>query len=89
MPAENMKRTLVALAIGLCLQLLAPFAAHLSGSGSPGIFLAVLGQVLFIQGCSFYAQSKGYSPWFGLSGIASVLGLMVLFSVPDELDDDD
>jgi len=45
------------------------------------IILAAL--VVFIWGCAQYAKAKGQSGWFGLFGLLSIIGLLVLFFLPD------
>lgn len=46
----------------------------------PGLlFLA-----LFCFGCADYAESKGYSRWWGLIGILGCCGLIILVLVPNK-----
>ncbi len=39
---------------------------------------------VFIWGCTNYAQAKGHSPWVGLVGLASIVGLIVLVILPEQ-----
>lgn len=54
-----------------------------------GGILSLIGTVIFIWGCVNYAQGKGYSPWLGLLGLLSCLGLIVLVVLPDKNKDGD
>jgi hypothetical protein len=56
--------------------------------GQPGSGLLVLifypiSAALFVLACADYAKSKGLHPAFGLLGLASIFGLMVLSFWPD------
>ena len=48
-----------------------------------GAGLVVAGWVMFIWGCMQYAKAKGHSGAWGLLGLLSILGLIVLFFFPD------
>ena len=48
-----------------------------------GIPVGALGTLLFIMGCCFYAKAKGYSWLFGLLGLLSFVGLIILYFLPD------
>jgi hypothetical protein len=52
-------------------------------TNNPAGFLLVLGCLLFIAGCSYFARSRGYPGWFGFAGLAIIFGLMVLWSLPE------
>jgi len=41
------------------------------------------GNILFIIGLCFYAKSKGYSGLWGLLGVFSCIGLLILAILPD------
>ncbi|WP_329742174.1 hypothetical protein [Dyella sp. A6] len=72
--------------IGVGLGLVAEIAGRLLvRAGNPGFGLLILlvGYVLFIWGCTQYAKGKGHSGWFGVLGLFSLLGLLVLFFLPD------
>ena len=40
-------------------------------------------ELSWIWACTAYANSKGFESWFGLLGIASFLGLLILVLLPD------
>jgi drug/metabolite transporter (DMT)-like permease len=48
-----------------------------------GILVAVLGAVAIAAGSSFLAIGKGQSPWFGLWGLLSPVGLLFLCVLED------
>lgn len=50
-----------------------------------GVVIAIAGTILLIYGLSLYAKAKGHSPWLGLLGLLSCLGLLVLALLPDRL----
>src|SRR5688572_15315613 len=81
MIAENQRKSNVAVAAGVILQLVArlwliPSAAqtHDSTLAALGIGVAVVGTALLIYGCCQYALAKGYSAILGLLGLFSILG---------------
>ena len=45
--------------------------------------IGLLGSVLLIMGCCFFAKAKGYAWWVGLLGLLSCLGLVVLYLLPE------
>ena len=49
-----------------------------------GVVVALTGTVLLIMGLSMYAKAKGQSGWWGLMGLLSCLGLIVLAVLPDK-----
>lgn len=49
----------------------------------PGLLLFGLSLCVFVWGCGQYARAKGHSGWFGAFGIFSLIGLLVLFFLPD------
>jgi hypothetical protein len=48
-----------------------------------GWLVVLVGIGLFVYGCMFYAQAKGQNKWLGLLGLANLLGLIILFALPD------
>jgi drug/metabolite transporter (DMT)-like permease len=48
-----------------------------------GILVALLGALCIGLGSSFHAVGKGQSPWFGLLGILSPIGLLFLCVLAD------
>ena len=53
------------------------------GSAHASLMLTLAGLVFFIWGCCSYAKGKGYSGWWGMLGLLSCVGLVILVLVPD------
>lgn len=85
MLAEYKTKTNIGVGIGVIGQIIGRTLADSTSSGqaSLGLIIAVLGSLAFIWGCMQYAKGKGHSGWFGLFGFLSLLGLLVLFFLPD------
>jgi hypothetical protein len=49
-----------------------------------GLVLILVGAVFFIWGCVNYCQGKGYPGAFGLLGLLSCVGLLILVVLPDK-----
>lgn len=82
MLAEYKKKTNIGVGVGLLFQVI---GRVLMTDGSPiGGLIAFVGLVAFIWGCFSYAQGKGQSKWLGLLGLLSLLGLIILFFIPDK-----
>ena len=45
--------------------------------------LGVVGTAMLIAGLAYYAKGKGRNPAWGLMGLLSILGLIVLCLLPD------
>lgn len=45
---------------------------------------SLIGSLLFIVGLCYYAKAKGYSSVFGLLGLLSCIGLLILAVLPDK-----
>jgi len=43
-----------------------------------------IGSILFIIGCCFYAKGKGYNGAWGLLGLLSLIGLLILMCMKDK-----
>jgi len=41
--------------------------------------------VSLLIGLAYYAKAKGHSPWWGLMGLLSCIGILVLAVLPDRL----
>ena len=41
--------------------------------------------VSLLIGLAYYAKAKGHSPWWGLFGLLSCIGILVLALLPDRL----
>ena len=62
------------------------FVMQVAGSlfGGPlGMLLLLGGLGVFLWGCVCYAQGKGQSGLWGLLGLTSLLGLIILVFLPD------
>ena len=90
MIAEKQTKSNIGVGVGFVVALLGRVAAatgassHNQGLIILGAALSVAGSGLFIWGCVNYAQGKGYSPWLGLLGLLSCIGLLVLVILPDK-----
>ncbi len=49
--------------------------------------LSIVGGIVFIVGLSFYAKAKARHPAWGLLGLLSIVGMVVLAVVPDNSSD--
>jgi hypothetical protein len=61
------------------------FVLQVVGRGMPGIAgvaVTLLGAALIVGGLVFYAKMRGRGPLFGLLGLASCLGLLILYFLP-------
>ena len=52
-----------------------------------GSFVALGGSLLLIIGLGFYAKAKGRHPAWGLMGLLSLIGVLVLACLTDRTDD--
>jgi hypothetical protein len=50
--------------------------------GVPGGLLLLVGSALLVAGLAIYARMRGQSPWLGLLGLLSCLGMVVLVLLP-------
>ena len=79
MLAEHKTNTNIGIGGGLILQ----FLGRTLDTGF-SMLIIITGSVLFIWGCTQYAKGKGYSAWFGLLGLISFFGLIILALLPDK-----
>ena len=49
-----------------------------------GLAIRGIGSILFIIGCCFYAKGKGYNGAWGLLGLLSLIGLLILVCMKDK-----
>jgi hypothetical protein len=71
---------------GFTLQVIGRYICSASrdrASFSLGLALILLGAGIFVWACRRYAFSKGYPRWLGWLGLASCLGAIVLFLLPN------
>jgi len=47
--------------------------------------LLIVGTVLLFVGLAYYAKAKGRSPAWGFLGLLSILGILILYLLPDKL----
>ena len=52
--------------------------------GEIGILISVIGSICLIVGCCYYSKGKGHNAAWGLLGILSIIGLIVLVCFPDK-----
>lgn len=79
---EKETNTNIGVGIGIVLQLTGFFLVE--ATAILGLLLILISIPVFIWGCMNYAEGKGHSKWVGLVGLASWIGLIVLFVLPDE-----
>ena len=80
---EYERKTNIGVGFGVITQLIGRALAEQGDMFYLGVAIALAGFSLFIWGCAQYARGKGHSPWFGALGLLSLLGLLVLFFLPD------
>lgn len=61
--------------------LLVQVVGNLSG-GVTGVVLMLVGTGLLIWGLTYYARMRGQSPWWGLLGLLSCIGMFILLLLP-------
>jgi hypothetical protein len=70
--------------LGILLQIVGRImAAQSEPLAVPGHLLAGVGFLVLIAGCFSYAEGKGHSRWWGLLGLLSIIGLIILVFLPD------
>lgn len=85
MLAEKVRNTNIGVGIGIVLEIIGYVVrTHSPGLVALGLVIGLVGTVIFIWGCMNYAEGKGYSPWLGLIGLLSCVGLIVLLLLPDK-----
>ncbi len=87
---EKKTKTNISVGIGFLLQLAGYFLVQSKETCAVtflGIILILISIPLFIRGCTHYAEGKGQSKWFGLLGLAGLIGFVVLIILPDKESD--
>ena len=56
-------------------------------SALASVAVGAVSAAALVFGTVVYAKTKGYSPWFGLAGLLSILGIAVLLVLPPRLHD--
>ena len=69
--------------VGIILGLLLQIAGRVVAMQGPalayaGLGVTLVGLIVFVFGCISYAKGKGHSQWWGLLGLFSIFGLIVL-----------
>lgn len=74
---------------GIALQIAGMYVANMRTNNVVyaigGNAIMLLGTAFLIGGLALYAKAKGHSGWFGLFGLLSCLGLVILALLPDRL----
>ena len=73
-------RSIAFMAPGVALQLYGWFTT--SVESTTGIFLRLSGTLLMGIGLTYYARTRGRSPWFALLGIFSLAGAAIVSRLP-------
>ena len=87
---EFEKKTNIGIGVGILFHLLSGVLLGFWASGDSrtlailAIVVGVLGTIMFFWGLSSYAKGKGHSGVYGLLGIFSLLGLIILAVMPDK-----
>ena len=77
----------VSVGTALCLMGGGIYLREEQGAVFPGLGMMVCGWVLFMAGCMWYAEGKGHAPGWGLLGMLSLLGLLILVMFKDRYPD--
>lgn len=81
---ENRTKTNIGVGVGILLEVLGRVAIAVSAAlAIPGLIIFLIGVAVFVWGCMNYAKGKGHSPWLGVLGLLSVIGLIILVLLPD------
>ncbi|MGI0134172.1 MAG: hypothetical protein ACREBW_04360 [Candidatus Micrarchaeaceae archaeon] len=85
MLAEYKTKTNIGVGLGIVAELVGNFLLDPTSRAQAvlGAVIILVGFVMFIWGCVQYAKGKGHSGWFGLLGLVSIFGLLVLVFLPD------
>ena len=82
---EYKTKTNIGVGLGLALEIAGRILTRSDNRslGTIGSLVILVGAIAFIWGCAQYCRGKGHSPWWGAFGLLSILGLIVLFFLPD------
>ena len=81
MLSQYKSKTNLYIGIGLVLQIA---QMVFFGDSLLGLLSVLVGWVLFIIGCCCYSKGKGHSAAWGLLGLLSLIGLVLLVMFPDK-----
>jgi nicotinamide riboside transporter PnuC len=81
----NKKKTNLGVGLGIGVQIVGRImqATGSTATATLGVLLVLAGLAIFIWGCAMYMQGKGYHPAWGLLGLLSVIGLIILAVLRD------
>ena len=77
---------------GLLIQTFAYIVGNMMAQPLLALFflcVSLAGTALLLIGLAYYSKAKGHSPWWGLVGILSCLGILILAALPDRLKDEE
>ncbi len=80
MLSEYKTKTNLFIGIGLVLQIVAKYVI----GGDIGSLGALIGGILVVIGCCYYAKAKGHNGAWGLLGLLSLIGLLILVAFKDK-----
>jgi hypothetical protein len=82
---EYKKKTNIGVGLGILVQIIGRIAIESGGDGGAviGLVLVLVGLGLFIWGCISYSKGKGHHAAWGLLGLLSIIGLIILVLFPD------
>ncbi|MGH2750762.1 MAG: hypothetical protein ACRDK3_07805 [Actinomycetota bacterium] len=85
MDAAHKQRTNLGVGLGLGVQIAGRVlqGSPSSATAALGALLVAGGLAVFVWGCAMYMQGKGYHSAWGLLGLLSVIGLIVLVLLRD------
>ena len=81
---EYKGKTNLFILLGIAVQFGGAAVASAVGSDVLSILSRIGGAILFVSGCCYYAKGKGYHVAWGLLGLLSLIGLLVLVCLRDK-----
>lgn len=84
MLAEYKKKTNLYVLLGIILQVLGRVVIAKTETPEWGGLMLLVGIVFFIVGCCCYAKAKGRATAWGLLGLFSIIGLLILVGMEDK-----
>lgn len=81
---EYKGKTNLLILLGLAVQFGGAVIASAVGADGLSILFRIGGAILFVSGCCYYAKGKGYHVAWGLLGLLSLIGLLVLVCLRDK-----
>lgn len=81
---EYKGKTNLFILLGIAVQFGGAIIASAVGSDVLSVLFRIGGAILFVTGCCYYAKGKGYHVAWGLLGLLSLIGLLVLVCLRDK-----